>query len=247
MAADVICYLPGLYKIFDEILVNAADNKQRDRTMDSLKVNIDVVQNTISVYNNGDGVPVEIREEGVYVPDLAKFGMTSLEDDVVGLMSKRALDLAGCLGKTVKVYYISKVLCLGTLLVHHLLASDILLASTFHCRIYERVNDRWEVCVSLSDGQFQQVSFVNSIATIRGGTHVHYVTEQKNKNAGVKAFQIENHMWVFVNALIDNPAFGSSTCQASPSSMVSHAKSFLFLSRFLKYFLPSFAVLVPRP
>ncbi|KAI5077067.1 hypothetical protein GOP47_0009132 [Adiantum capillus-veneris] len=105
MAADVICYLPGLYKIFDEILVNAADNKQRDRTMDSLKVNIDVVQNTISVYNNGDGVPVEIREEGVYVPDLAKFGMTSLEDDVVGLMSKRALDLAGCLGKTVKVKF----------------------------------------------------------------------------------------------------------------------------------------------
>ncbi|XP_062109563.1 DNA topoisomerase 2-like [Humulus lupulus] len=36
--------------------------------------------------------------------------------------------------------------------------------------ITEKVNDRWEVCVSLSDGQFQQVSFVNSIATIKGGT-----------------------------------------------------------------------------
>jgi len=28
-----INYVPGLYKIFDEILVNAADNYQRDHSM----------------------------------------------------------------------------------------------------------------------------------------------------------------------------------------------------------------------
>ncbi|OMO96832.1 DNA topoisomerase, type IIA, partial [Corchorus olitorius] len=66
-----IKYVPGLYKIFDEILVNAADNKQRDPSMDCVKVVIDPEQNLISVYNNGDGVPVEIhQEEGVYVPEL---------------------------------------------------------------------------------------------------------------------------------------------------------------------------------
>jgi DNA topoisomerase-2 len=32
--------VPGLYKIFDEILVNAADNKQRDKAMNLLKVEI---------------------------------------------------------------------------------------------------------------------------------------------------------------------------------------------------------------
>lgn len=54
-----ITYVPGLYKIFDEILgrklsyisgdriihwmflVNAADNKQRDKTMTSIEVDID--------------------------------------------------------------------------------------------------------------------------------------------------------------------------------------------------------------
>ena len=36
-------YVPGLYKIFDEILVNAADNKVRDPKMDKLEVNIDPV------------------------------------------------------------------------------------------------------------------------------------------------------------------------------------------------------------
>ena len=30
-------YVPGFYKIFDEILVNAADNKQRDAKMDTIK------------------------------------------------------------------------------------------------------------------------------------------------------------------------------------------------------------------
>ena len=38
-----IGYVPGLYKIFDEILVNAADNKVRDPSMDTIKVDIDVV------------------------------------------------------------------------------------------------------------------------------------------------------------------------------------------------------------
>ena len=35
-----ITYVPGLYKIFDEILVNAADNKQRDKKMDTIKIEI---------------------------------------------------------------------------------------------------------------------------------------------------------------------------------------------------------------
>ncbi len=33
-----ITFVPGLYKIFDEIMVNAADNKQRDPSMDTIKV-----------------------------------------------------------------------------------------------------------------------------------------------------------------------------------------------------------------
>lgn len=45
--------VPGLYKIFDEIIVNAADNKQRDKSMSALKVVIDPASNTLSVWNNG--------------------------------------------------------------------------------------------------------------------------------------------------------------------------------------------------
>jgi len=40
MVQKEITYVPGLYKIFDEILVNAADNKQRDPKMDCIKIEI---------------------------------------------------------------------------------------------------------------------------------------------------------------------------------------------------------------
>lgn len=40
MVQKMVTYVPGLYKIFDEILVNAADNKQRDPSMDCIKIDI---------------------------------------------------------------------------------------------------------------------------------------------------------------------------------------------------------------
>lgn len=40
MVQREITYVPGLYKIYDEILVNAADNKQRDSSMDTIKIEI---------------------------------------------------------------------------------------------------------------------------------------------------------------------------------------------------------------
>lgn len=38
-----------------------------------------------------------------FKPDLAKFGMTTLEADTVSLMRKRVYDLAGVLGRNCKV------------------------------------------------------------------------------------------------------------------------------------------------
>lgn len=35
--------------------------------------------------------------------------------------------------------------------------------------IHEVVNERWDVCLTLSEKGFQQISFVNSIATTKVG------------------------------------------------------------------------------
>ncbi|XP_038974184.1 DNA topoisomerase 2-like [Phoenix dactylifera] len=327
-----VTYVPGLYKIFDEILVNAADNKQRDPSMDSVKVEIDVAGNCISVYNNGDGIPVEIhQEEGVYVPemifghlltssnyddnvkkttggrngygaklsnifstefviqtadgrrqkkykqvfsenmgkksepsivkckegenwtkvtfkpDLAKFNMTHLEDDVVALMKKRVVDLAGILGKSIKVELNGQRIPVKSFsdYVNLYLQSASKSRPEPLPRILEKVNDRWEICVSLSEGQFQQVSFVNGIATVKGGTHVEYVTNQitshlmnivnkKNKNANLKAHNVRSHLWVFVNALINNPAFDSQTKETLTTRQGSFGSKCELSQEFLK-------------
>jgi DNA topoisomerase-2 len=88
---------------------------------------------------------------------------------------------------------------------------------------FEKVGDRWEVGIAVSEGSFQQISFVNSICTSKGGGHVTHIADQvaaylagivKKKNKGgveVKANQIKNHLCVFVNCLVENPTFDSQT------------------------------------
>jgi DNA topoisomerase-2 len=61
----------GLYKIVDEILVNAADNTIRDPNCNEIKVTINKETGEISVENNGSTIPIEIhKEEKIYVPEM---------------------------------------------------------------------------------------------------------------------------------------------------------------------------------
>ncbi|OQS00007.1 DNA topoisomerase 2 DNA gyrase B [Thraustotheca clavata] len=65
-------YVPALYKIFDEILVNAVDNKVRDDKMSRLEVQVEAkTKPWISVFNDGKGIPIQFhKHENVYVPEL---------------------------------------------------------------------------------------------------------------------------------------------------------------------------------
>ncbi|XP_011168143.1 DNA topoisomerase 2 isoform X2 [Solenopsis invicta] len=308
MVQKEIKYVPGLYKIFDEILVNAADNKQRDPKMDMIKIDIDSENNTISVWNNGKGIPVVIhKEENMYVPtmifghlltssnyddeeekvtggrngygaklcnifshrftvetatkeykkslkqtwgnnmgkaseprikeyygedftkvtfspDLTKFKMQSLDDDIVSLMSRRAYDVAAS-SKGVKVYLNGHRIPVKNFKDYvdcYIKGKEDDVGNPLKV-VYENCGPRWEVALTLSDKGFQQMSFVNSIATTKGGRHVDHVTElivkqlietlKKKNKAGItiKPFQIKNHLWIFVNCLINNPTFDSQT------------------------------------
>ncbi len=66
-----ITYVPGLYKIFDEILVNSRDHSIRDPTCTKIKCTINKDTGFITVYNNGKGIPVELHKEyKIYIPEL---------------------------------------------------------------------------------------------------------------------------------------------------------------------------------
>jgi len=153
-----------------------------------------------------------------FAPDFAKFGMRELDDDTLALMCKRVYDIAGC-NSAIKVKLNGKLIPMKSFENY----VELYFKGRDQPHVFKKFSDRWEVCVSLSEsGEFQQVSFVNSICTTRGGTHVKYITEalakklvaiinKKNKAAPVKPSQVRNHMFIFVNALIENPAFDSQT------------------------------------
>ncbi len=72
-----ISYVPALYKIIDEILVNSIDQHVRMREAKSsdpvtqIKVNINNETGEIQIYNNGEGIDVVFMDEHqCYVPEL---------------------------------------------------------------------------------------------------------------------------------------------------------------------------------
>lgn len=82
-----IHYSPGLFKIFDELMVNVYDQTIRDPTLRTIRVVINETTNEITIFNDGIGLDVVVHpEELIYVPELI-FGhlltSTSFDDDMV--------------------------------------------------------------------------------------------------------------------------------------------------------------------
>ncbi|KAL6079289.1 DNA topoisomerase 2 [Balamuthia mandrillaris] len=163
-----------------------------------------------------------------FTPDLEKFGMTEFDEDTVSLLTKRVYDVAGCNSK-LKVKLNGKLLKISSFEKY----VDLYFQGEKLPHIFEK-NDRWEVCVSVSkDSEFRQVSFVNSICTTQGGSHVKYIVDKlvkqlipaikkKAKVSTIKPAQVKAHLWVFINCLIVNPAFNSQT----KDTLTSQPKSF---------------------
>lgn len=149
-----------------------------------------------------------------FLPDYARFGLEGMDTDHRDLFRKRVYDVAGTSG------------------VHVSLNGQRLKIKNFkqYCDmyvqggkqlVYEKLNDRWEVCVTMApDQQPEQVSFCNSICTTKGGQHVDYVTNaiakgltplKAFKDLNVRPFMVARSMFVFVNALVTNPSFDSQT------------------------------------
>jgi DNA topoisomerase-2 len=96
-------------------------------------------------------------------------------------------------------------------------------AKSEHDRVYEKINDRWEIVASYNSfAGFDQVSFVNGLWTIRGGKHVDYICNQitknlvemiskKHKNVTIKPQSIRENLILFVKCTIVNPTFDSQS------------------------------------
>lgn len=154
-----------------------------------------------------------------FKPDYAKFGVFGLTPEMCSLFKKRVYDMAGIL--KCSVYLNGELINLHSF---HDYVKMYLKNGQEEEIIFDSSEDskRWSVVVTKSEGQFQQVSFVNSICTTNGGTHVASVCDQivekllpqlnkKVKDVTIKPFQIKQHLQVFINCLIVNPSFNSQT------------------------------------
>lgn len=324
-------YIPALYKIFDEILVNASDQKQRDPKMSEIRVTINVKDNEISIYNDGNGIPVQIhKKEGIYLPelllghlltgsnfndnvakitggrngygakltnvfsktfsvdtvdpqrklryqqtwtnnmseksnpiitkleennikgytkitfspDLALFKLKSLrETDLVSIMNRRVYDISA-IHSNISVYL-----------------NDQLVKRPFNQYIKENLvhftsdNKRWTVYCGTSDtGQMVQLSFVNGIHTLHGGTHVNYVVDQivkyvmdrikkNNRDIKITPNQVKSHLSVIISCLIENPSFNSQTKERLTTKPESFGSKCVLSEKFLKDFVSSSNIL----
>ena len=71
MSKSMVEYSPGFLKIVDEALTNAIDHSVRDPTVNAIKLDYDIKTGSISIWNNGKGVPIVLhKEHNVYVPEL---------------------------------------------------------------------------------------------------------------------------------------------------------------------------------
>jgi DNA topoisomerase-2 len=154
-----------------------------------------------------------------WIPDYKRFGCEGLTDDMYNLLKKRSYDIAAVTDKVVKVKFNEELVNIKSFEQY---INMYVGSKTDTKRIYETGNERWEygVCVSPLD-EFTQVSFVNGIYTSKGGKHVDYILNQiikkltdyieKKKKVKVKSSVIKEQLMVFVNCVVENPAFDSQT------------------------------------
>jgi DNA topoisomerase-2 len=154
-----------------------------------------------------------------FFPDLERFKMKIIDENSFQILFKRCLDLVGCNNKlTLKLTKIKDGKKQDFLLRFKSFEEYIQLYASEY--FFEETKN-WKIGFAKSENGFQNVSFVNSVHTKDGGTHVEYITNQlisqlremikKKHRVDVKPSDIRNHLHVFIDSTIVNSFFSSQT------------------------------------
>lgn len=206
-----------------------------------------VFEENMSVKNEPEVEKVKSKEKSyvkiTFYPDLERFKMKKITDETIMLYQKRVCDIAATTTNKVKVYFNEEHMDIPNFNQYVNMFYDESIE-----RIYEE-DDRWAVCALYTPNEGGEcVSYVNSICTYRGGTHVSYIVDniikrliehikKKDKTIKVTPSLIKENLVFFVNTIIENPAFISQTKDALTTKSAKFGSKYEVSEKFMKNLL----------
>lgn len=185
-----------------------------------------------------------------YTPDLSRFLWGTPETpqtipaDMLAVIATRVIDAAACAGKDCKVTLNGQLVATNTFpkFISLYLSDDTNKSGSTDCEntkriAYESAGQRWEVGAILTRDLHgdappdeRHITFVNGIATRRGGKHLEYVSKavlsgfcelaKKKAKIDITPNLLKESVVLFVNATIVNPSFDTQSKETltTPSS-----------------------------
>ena len=170
-----------------------------------------------------------------FTPEWKRFGMSKMDDTIYSIFQKRVWDANICTTQNCKVKFNGEVLPKQNFEAY----------AKMHEGVQEVASvsgDRWSVCIGPSENGLEQVSFVNGICTMKGGTHVDHVAnhiangiiEDMAKKIKLKPQQVKNAFTIFVKATLENPTFSSQVKSECTSKAADFGSKFEPPKNFVK-------------
>src|SRR5210317_135579 len=170
-----------------------------------------------------------------FTPEWKRFGMSKMDDTIYSIFQKRVWDANICTTQNCKVKFNGEVLPKQNFEAY----------AKMHEGVQEVASvsgDRWSVCIGPSENGLEQVSFVNGLCTMKGGTHVDHVAnhiangiiEDMAKKIKLKPQQVKNAFTIFVKATLENPTFSSQVKSECTSKAADFGSKFEPPKNFVK-------------
>ena len=149
--------------------------------------------------------------EITYLADFERFGMKKVDKASLLMIEKRLYDLAASNPK-LKITLNDEVISFKNFKAY---------AEMYTTPVFYEESQNWKIGIGHSTSGFKAISFVNSVETKDGGTHVNNVAWQitqflrekikRKHRVDVKPNELRQHLFLFIDCTIINPAFSSQT------------------------------------
>jgi DNA topoisomerase-2 len=146
-----------------------------------------------------------------YIADFDRFGMKKIDKSSLQMIQRRLYDIAAC-NTSLKIYLNDTLISFKNFKEYAELYTD---------NVFYEQSQNWRIGIGHSTSGFKAISFVNSVETKDGGTHVNNVTFQiiqylrekikKKYRVDVKPTDLKQHIFLFIDCTVINPAFSSQT------------------------------------